>query len=157
MNIALWIVQALLTLIFLWASGIKLVLPIEELTKQMPMPGWFLRFIAVCEVFGAIGLILPGLLGIRPGLTPLAAAGLVVIMLGATVLTLMTGDITIALIPLVVGLLSTFVAYGRWRRSAGRLTRQCSRLSPILHQDCCAGEKRFRFFGETIGSSSRNS
>jgi uncharacterized membrane protein YphA (DoxX/SURF4 family) len=117
MNIALWIVQALLALLFLWAGGIKLVLPIEEMMKQMPipMPGWFLRFIGVAEVLGAIGLILPGLLHIRPGLTPLAAAGLVIIMIGATVLTLMTGDITMALIPLVVGLLSAFVAYARWR------------------------------------------
>jgi uncharacterized membrane protein YphA (DoxX/SURF4 family) len=117
MNIALWIVQALLALLFLWAGGIKLVIPIEEMMKQMPilLPGWFLRFIGVAEVLGAIGLILPGLLHIRPGLTPLAAAGLVIIMIGATVLTLMTGDITMALIPLVVGLLSAFVAYARWR------------------------------------------
>ncbi len=117
MNYALWIVQALLALIFLWAGGIKLVLPIEEMTKQMPLPGLFLRLIAVCEVLGALGLILPGLLRIRPGLTPLAAAGLVIIMIGATVVTLATGDIAMALIPLVVGLLSAFVAYGRWRRA----------------------------------------
>jgi uncharacterized membrane protein YphA (DoxX/SURF4 family) len=120
MNIALWIVQVLLAALFLWAGGIKLVMPIEEMLKQMPlpMPGWFLRFIGVAEILGALGLILPGLLRIRPGLTPLAAAGLVVIMIGATVLTLMTGDITMALIPLVVGLLCAFVAYGRWRRAA---------------------------------------
>jgi len=117
MNIALWIVQALLAAVFLFAGGMKLVLPIEEMTKQMPLPGLFLRFIALCEVLGAIGLILPGLLRIRPGLTPLAAAGLVIIMIGATVLSLEGGDITMALIPLVVGLLSAFVAYGRWRLS----------------------------------------
>ena len=115
MTYALWIVQGLLALIFLFAGGMKLVLPLEELTKQMPLPGWFVRFIAVCEVLGALGLILPGLLRIRPGLTPLAAAGLVIIMIGATVVTLMTADIALALIPLVVGLLSAFVAYGRWR------------------------------------------
>ena len=115
MTHALWIVQTLLALIFLWAGGIKLVLPIEEMTKQVPLPGLFLRFIALCEVLGAIGLILPGLLRIRPGLTPLAAAGLVIIMIGATVLSLMTGDIATALIPLVVGILAAFVAYGRWR------------------------------------------
>ena len=115
MNYALWIVQGLLALIFLFAGGMKLVLPVEEMTKQVPLPGWFLRFIAVCEVLGAIGLILPGLLRIRPGLTPLAAAGLVIIMIGATVVTLATADVALALIPLVVGLLSAFVAYGRWR------------------------------------------
>jgi hypothetical protein len=69
----------------------------------------------VAEVLGALGLILPGLLHVRPVLTPLAAAGLVLIMIGATVLTLAGGDVAMALIPLVVGLLAAFVAYGRWR------------------------------------------
>ena len=120
MTYALWIVQGLLALIFLFAGGMKLVMPIEELAKQMPLPGWFLRFIAVAEVLGAIGLILPGLLRIRPGLTPLAAAGLVIIMIGATVVTVMTADVALALIPLVVGILSAFVAYGRWRLAPHR-------------------------------------
>jgi len=115
LNIALWIAQGLLAAIFLFAGGMKLVLPVEEMTKQLPLPGLFLRFIAVCEVLGAIGVILPWLLGIRPGLTPLAAAGLVIIMVGATVTTLATAGIAMALIPLVVGILAAFVAYGRWR------------------------------------------
>jgi uncharacterized membrane protein YphA (DoxX/SURF4 family) len=115
LNIALWIAQGLLAAIFLFAGGMKLVLPVEEMTKQLPLPGLFLRFIAVCEVLGAIGVILPWLLGIRPGLTPLAAAGLVIIMIGATVLTLATSGIAMAPIPLVVGILAAFVAYGRWR------------------------------------------
>jgi uncharacterized membrane protein YphA (DoxX/SURF4 family) len=115
MTFALWIVQGLLALLFLFAGGMKLVLPVEEMTKQMPLPGLFLRFIGVAEVLGAIGLILPGLLRIRPGLTPLAAVGLVIIMIGATALTLAAGDVVSALISLVVGLLLVFVAYGRWR------------------------------------------
>lgn len=76
MNITPWIVQALLALIFLFAGGIKLVLPLEEMAGPIPLPGWFLRFIGVCEVLGAIGVLLPGLVGICPALTPLAAAGL---------------------------------------------------------------------------------
>ncbi len=115
MSHALWIVQGLLALLFLFAGGVKLVMPLEELTKQTPLPGPFLRFISVAEVLGAIGLILPGLLRIRPGLTPLAAAGLVIIMIGATATTLASGAVAMALIPLVVGLLAAFVAYGRWR------------------------------------------
>jgi len=115
MTYALWIVQGLLALLFLFAGVTKLVLPIEELTAQMPMPELFLRFIGVVEVLGALGLILPGLLHIRPILTPLAAAGLVVIMIGATVLTVATGEVVLALIPLVTGLFAAFVAYGRWR------------------------------------------
>ena len=79
------------------------------------MPGLFLRFLGVAEVLGAIGLILPGLLRIRPGLTPLAATGLVVIMIGATVITLATMGAAPAVIPLVVGLLAAFIAYGHWR------------------------------------------
>jgi len=71
------------------------------------------RFIGVCEVLGAIGLILPGLLRIRRGLTPLAAACLVIIMIGATVITLKTMGAALALIPLVVGLLLVFVACRR--------------------------------------------
>jgi hypothetical protein len=86
----------------------------------MPLPGLLVRFIGVAEVLGAIGLILPGLLRIRPGLTPLAAAGLVIIMIGATVVTLAGGAVGAALISLVVGLLAAFVAYGRWRLAPHR-------------------------------------
>ena len=114
MNYTLWTVQGLLALLFLFAGSMKLVLPIEEMTKQMPLPGLFLRFIGVAEVLGAIGLTLPGLLRIRPGLTPVAAAGLVMIMIGATVVTLLTGGVAPALMPLVVGVLLVFVAYKRW-------------------------------------------
>lgn len=121
MTRALWVVQGLLALLFLFAGGYKLVLPIEQMTAQMPipLPGPFLQFIGVCEVLGAIGLILPGLLRIRPGLTPLAAVGLVIIMIGATVITLAGGDVVPALIPLTVGLLAAFVAYGRWSTNRG--------------------------------------
>ena len=116
-NVALWIVQGLLALEFLFAGGMKLVMPLEELTKGAPfqLPFLFLRFIGVCEVLGAIGLILPGLLHIRTGLTPLAAAGLVVIMIGATSLTVAYMGVGPAVVPLVTGLLAAFVAYGRWR------------------------------------------
>ena len=117
MNIALWIVQALLAALFLFAGGMKLVMPIEEMLKQMPLPlpGWFVQFTGIVEALGAIGLILPWLLHIRPGLTPLAAAGLVIVMIGATAYTLAAGDVASAFIPLVIGLLCAFVAYGRWR------------------------------------------
>jgi uncharacterized membrane protein YphA (DoxX/SURF4 family) len=114
MNYALWIVQGLLALLFLFAGGMKLVMPIEAMTEQMPLPGLFLRFIGVAEILGGIGLILPWLLRIWPGLTPLAAIGLVVIMIGAIPLSLAVGEVAGALIPLVVGLLLAFIAYGRW-------------------------------------------
>jgi hypothetical protein len=113
MNVALWIVQGLLAALFLFAGGVKLVLPADQLVGPVPIPVTFLRFIGVCEVLGAIGLILPWLLRIRRGLTPLAAAGLVIIMIGATATTLISGMILPALLPLVAGLLAIFVAYGR--------------------------------------------
>jgi hypothetical protein len=114
-GVALWTVQGLLALLFLFAGGAKLVLPVEEMTKEIAFPGLFLRFIGVCEVLGALGLVLPGLSRIRPGLTPLAAAGLAIIMVGATVSTLAVGGGAGALFPAVVGLLAAFVAYGRGR------------------------------------------
>jgi uncharacterized membrane protein YphA (DoxX/SURF4 family) len=122
MNIALWIVQGLLAALFLFAGGMKLVVPIEEMTKQMPLPlpGWFLLFTGVVEVLGAVGLILPWLLRIRPDLTPLAAAGLVIVMIGATAYTLAAGEVASAPMPLVVGILCGFVAYGRWRLTPRR-------------------------------------
>jgi len=118
---ALWIIQGLLAVLFLFAGGIKLVLPVTEMTKQVPMlSGSFLRFVGVCEVLGALGLILPGLLRTQHWLTPLAAACLVVIMIGATVVTLTTGGGAMALFPLATGLLLLFVAYRRWRLAPHR-------------------------------------
>jgi uncharacterized membrane protein YphA (DoxX/SURF4 family) len=115
MTVALWIVQGLLAALFLFAGVMKFIMTVEEMTRDIAMPGAFLRFIGVAEILGAIGLILPGLLRIRPGLTPLAAAGLALIMIGATVITLTYMGGGMALFPLVVGLLAIFVAYGRWR------------------------------------------
>jgi len=114
MTYALWTVQALLALLFLFAGVAKLVMPIEEMTRDIQIPGAFLRFIAVAEILGAFGLVLPSLLRIRPGLTPLAAAGLAIIMIGATGVSLTLG-IVMAVTPFVVGLLAAFVAYGRWK------------------------------------------
>src|SRR5215510_7981263 len=117
LNAALWIIQGLLAAVFLFAGSTKLILPIEVLTSmgspnQIVLPGWFIRFIGVTEVLGAIGLILPWLLRIRSGLTPLAAMGLVIIMIGATSLTFVADGFAPALFPMVVGFLAGFVAYG---------------------------------------------
>ena len=122
MNVALWIAQVVLALIFLFAGVMKFVTPMEEMMKQMPiaLPGWFILFTGAVEVLGGLGVILPWLLGIYPKLTPLAAAGLVLVMIGAVVYTVAAGDLVAAVIPLIVGLLAAFVAYGRWRWSEDR-------------------------------------
>ena len=115
LNVVLWVIQVLLALLFLFAGVMKLMIPMANLAKMTQLPGPFLRFIAVAEVSGALGLILPGLTHIHQRLTPLAASGLVIIMIGATVTTLMSGKVVPALFPFVTGLLLVFVAYGRRR------------------------------------------
>jgi uncharacterized membrane protein YphA (DoxX/SURF4 family) len=114
---ALWIVQGLLALVFLFAGLMKLTAPSEMLAAQVPLPELFVRFLGLAETLGAIGLILPGLLRIRTGLTPLAASGLVIVMLGATVLTptLLGMDVITALPNVVMGALAAGIAYCRWR------------------------------------------
>jgi uncharacterized membrane protein YphA (DoxX/SURF4 family) len=112
-SVILWTVQILLAALFVFAGVMKFVMPLEEMTKQSSLPGSFFRFIGVAELLGAIGLIVPALWRIWPWLTPIAACGLVVIMAGATVLSLPMG--WIALFPLLVGGLAAFVAYGRWQ------------------------------------------
>ena len=122
-NNVLWIAQGLLAIMFLFAGGSKLVMSAAQMAEQakavggMQPPVAFVRFIGVCEVLGAIGVVVPWLTGIRPGLTPLAAAGLVVIMIGATVVNLVDGPAPVAAVTVVLGLLAAFVVYGRWLRA----------------------------------------
>ena len=114
MNIALWIFQVLLGCFFIFAGVMKFVMPVDQMAGQTGLPGWFFWFLGVVEILGGLGLILPGLFRIRTGLTPLAAVGLIIIMIGATVLSL-KGGVGAALIPFVCGVLLIFVAYGRMR------------------------------------------
>ena len=122
MNIVLWIIQILLALLFLFAGGTKLFMSEAALTQMAPpnsimLPILLLRFIGLCEVLGALGLILPGITRIRRGLTPLAACGLLIIMIGAVVISVMGLGAAAAITPLVAGVLCAVVAYGRrdWR------------------------------------------
>ena len=121
----LWTMQVLLALIFLFAGGMKLIIPPDVLMSmgppnQVQLPGFFLQFIGVAEVLGGLGLILPGLMRIWTFLTPLAAAGLLIIMIGATVITLASGQVAGAAVPFVVGIMASFVAYARWREAQAR-------------------------------------
>ena len=114
MNILLWIVQILLALLFLMSGVMKFVMSYADMTKDAPvvLPHAFYLFIGVCEILGGIGLVVPWLTKIRPSLTPLAASLLVIIMVGATVITAM-GSVSMAVVPAVAGLLCAFVAWGR--------------------------------------------
>ena len=122
MNILLWIIQILLGLLFVFSGSMKFVMSVDQMNAQAPvvLPGIFLHFIGVCEILGGFGLILPSVLRIKPGLTPLAAAGLAIITAGATVITLMGPVKGMAVVPFVTCVLCIFVAYGRWRIAPGR-------------------------------------
>lgn len=113
-----WGIQVLLGLLFLFAGAMKFIMPMEEMTKAMPMPAAFLYFIGVAELAGGLGLILPGALKIRRSLTPLAAVGLCIIMVGAVVVSAKI-DVKSAIAPLIVLLLTAFVARRRWSWFAG--------------------------------------
>ncbi len=113
-NTWLWVVQGLLAGLFLFAGGAKLAMPLDALKGPVTLPGGFLRFIGLMEVLGAAGLILPQALRVLPGLTPVAALGLTIIMAGAATLTLASIGVVPALLPLVVGVLTASVARGRW-------------------------------------------
>ncbi|HEY4439852.1 MAG TPA: DoxX family protein [Candidatus Elarobacter sp.] len=115
----LWTIQIALALLFLFGGGVKLAMPVDVLSRAIPLPWQFMKFIGVAEVAGALGLVLPGLLRLPRLLTPLAAGGLVIIMIGATTVTIVAGEGFGAAFPAVVGLLAAFIAY-RHRRLAER-------------------------------------
>jgi hypothetical protein len=116
-GVLLWTAQALLAALFLFGGIFKLTIPAEALEQQAQMSGAFLHFIAAMEVLGALGLVLPGLTGIRPQLTPLAAAGLVIIMIGATVISAASHGLVAAILPFATGVIAALVAYGRSRQA----------------------------------------
>ena len=143
MNIVLWIIQILLALLFLFAGGTKLVLPIETLQSmgspnQILLPGWLMRFIGVCEVLGALGLILPGLLHKKPSLTPLAAVGLVILMIGAVAFSIaadgVVAGVSRCLREFFARLLPTVARV--WRHIVNRKSRIVNRKSirSVVHQ-----------------------
>jgi uncharacterized membrane protein YphA (DoxX/SURF4 family) len=114
-NRLLWTAQILLALLFLFAGTMKFVLPVEKMAGPMGFSGAFIHFIGIVELLGALGLILPGAFRVATALTSLAAAGLVILMIGATTLTGISMGVVAALFPLVVGVFATGIAYGRWR------------------------------------------
>lgn len=116
MNGLLWLLQVLLALAF-FAHGLLFLFPPAALVEQMnaSLPRWFQLFLGVAEVLAGVGLILPGATRIQPWLVPGAAAGIVLVMIGATLYHLMRGEISSALITLVLLVMAAFVTYMRWR------------------------------------------
>ena len=121
LHISLWVVQVLLALNFGFAGLMKSTQPIAVLAEKMVWPGVLpealVRFIGVSELLGALGLILPAATRIKPALTPLAAAGLVTIMVLAMGFHLSRGEVGALPINLVLGALAAFIAWGRWKKA----------------------------------------
>ena len=121
MNVSLWIVQVLLAVMFAMSRLMKLTSPIAALIQQMPwaasVPELLVRSIGLAELAGALGLLLPAATRIKPMLTPLAASGLVVVMIGALATHIARGELNVAFVPVVLGALAAFVAWGRTKRA----------------------------------------
>ena len=119
LRIGLWVVQVLLALLFALSGAMKLALPYAELLKQGAwverVPEGLVKFIGVAELSGALGVILPAATRIKPFLSPLAAAGFVVIMVLASALHLSLGEPPIAQV--ILGGLAAFVVWGRFRKA----------------------------------------
>jgi len=116
LNIALWILQALLAALFLWHGQFMAFPPADMVAMINENVGPGLRvFIGVAEILAAVGLILPGLTRILPALTALAAAGLMIVMSSASVFHLFRGETSSAISAFVIFLLVTVVAYARWK------------------------------------------
>jgi hypothetical protein len=113
-NALLWIAQVILCALFVFAGAMKLVMPIEAMAGPVAFPGWFMRFIGVAELLGGLGLVLPGVFRVGVSLTALAAAGLVPIMVGAVVITIVGGMVAASAIPAIIGLLCVAIARSRY-------------------------------------------
>jgi len=116
MNILLWVLQVLLALAF-FAHGWLLLIPPAAMVDQMnaSLPRWFQLFVGVAEVVAAVGLTVPGFTRIQPWLVPCAAAGIMIVMMSATIFHLMRGEVSSAITTVVLLAMATFVAYMRWR------------------------------------------
>jgi len=117
-NAALWAVQILLAAVFAGSGIVKLTMSKPRMiatgqTGVAPFPLPVIRFTAACEVLAAAGLILPGLLHVAPLLTPLAAVGLMVVMVGAAISHRSLHEYPQVGLNVLLFLLALFVAVGR--------------------------------------------
>ncbi len=121
LNISLWIGQVLVAVTLLWAAYVKLVDPVEKVAAMWPWAGEvspaFLKFTGLVDLAGGLGLLLPALLNIKPRLTPIAAVGVVVLMVCASVFHVVRGEASSIGFNIVFGLIAAFIAWGRFRKS----------------------------------------
>jgi uncharacterized membrane protein YphA (DoxX/SURF4 family) len=119
LNITLWVIQVVLAAMYLMAGYQKtfgdLAVVVKTIFWVAYTPAPLVRFIGTCELLGAVGLILPAALKIRPQLTTLSAAGLSLIMLLANILHIYRGEYYVLPMTLLLLAMAAFVAYGRWK------------------------------------------
>lgn len=120
MNIALWVVQALLGAMFIMAGGMKAAQPVEALAESLPWvtstPAALVKFIGISELLGGIGILLPSILRIKPSLSVLAAYGLALVMLLAAFFHGSRGEYSAIGVNLFMMALALFVAWGRSKK-----------------------------------------
>ncbi|MFL5626869.1 MAG: DoxX family protein [Ktedonobacteraceae bacterium] len=118
MNIALWIIQVLVAIMFVLAGFPKAFQPIDALARRLPwtkeVPAWLVRFIGISELLGAVGLILPAITQILPSLTILAAVGLALVMVCAIIFHISRREYSHISFSVILLVLTVFVVYGRW-------------------------------------------
>jgi len=116
MNVTILIIQTILAIVFLLAGSMKLIQPKEKLAESMQWVEGFsqtqIRLIGVLEILGAVSLVLPALTGILPWLTPLAAVGLALLMVGAILTHLRRAEYPNLIGNIILLALTVFVAYG---------------------------------------------
>ncbi len=130
-HILLWIAQILLSITLIWAAFVKLVQPIEQLKAMWPWTGdvspALVRFTGVIDFLGALGLLLPSLFRVKPILVPLAAIGIVLLMISASIFHICRGEASQIGFNVFFGALAAFVAYGR------------SKIAPIKQKQSHSG------------------
>lgn len=124
LHAVLWFGQLVLAAVFAFSGYEKLTRPIAALAVPMPwvvdLPPMLVQFIGACELAGAIGLVLPALTGVQPGLTPLAAVGLTTLTALASIFHFGRGEFGNLVVTVPLALASAFIAWGRLTHAAIR-------------------------------------
>lgn len=122
-HIALWVAQVLLAVSLVWASYMKLFQPVEKLSAMWPWTGQVpvavVKLTGMVDLLAALGLILPLLFRIQPKLTPIAAVGIIVLMLCAGIFHIMRGEASLIGVNIFFAVLAAFIAWGRFKNVSG--------------------------------------
>jgi hypothetical protein len=121
LHIILWIAQVFLAGILIWASSMKLFRPVSQLALMWPWVGQvssvFVKFTGLVDLLGALGLLLPALLRVKPNLTPMAALSLIVLMICASAFHIARGEAAAIGFNIVFALIAGFIAWGRFKKA----------------------------------------